>query len=288
MRHLNFNEIKNNFEKFQSIDDTCKKTYKLTPDIFYDAIVFSPTWCADKVINSKMFNVTKINQSWQSSYYVKSSHYSIDKNKQIAWIQCGAGAGNLMDSMIVCSNLRFKTMFFVGDAYTINSNFRIGDLCTPIECITANGNLCYLTESLAGHIGPFYKYKESVQTIQSIVNISKREQPFFTAIPTKIFCTDTNAVIYSHIDEIKETEAELISPECGTFIAMAEFFNTPSYALLTVESTPTENRITQDWRYDTCRGGVIPELIVNLCNDKINPFTQNTETIIPQSKFFKP
>ena len=108
-----------------------KEVFGFPSDIFYDALVVAPGWKPTKIIKDPSFKVTELVQhAYFSSFLVEKDGY------KIAWAQTASGGCNLLDNLIICSEMKFKKCIFIGAVGGLSENFEIGDFCTPVECIS--------------------------------------------------------------------------------------------------------------------------------------------------------
>ena len=87
--------------------------------------------------------------------------------------------------------------------------------------------------------------------------------------PGKVFCTDSIALEYSHLNEIRATGAELIEMETALFYRLADLFEVPAVALLAVSDNsatgaPLLGRQEPCLDYHRARGWAIPDLIYHI------------------------
>lgn len=79
---------------------------------------------------------------------------------------------------------------------------------------------------------------------------------------------------YTHLDEIKSFDTELIEMETASFYLMADLFELPSVALLVVSDNsatgaPLVGRtIEEQIQYERGRKTVLPDMILALANEK--------------------
>ena len=88
-----------------------------------------------------------------------------------------------------------------------------------------------------------------------------------------VFCTDSIATEYTHLEEIRAFGTDLIEMETSAFYAVAELMGLPAIALLVVSDnsasgvplvgrTPEQQRI-----YDHTRCHILPDLIVKIAGE---------------------
>lgn len=231
-------------------------------DIEYDALVLAPGWKPTKIIKDDTFRVTTLAQH---SYF---SGYLVEKDGlKIAWAQTASGACNLLDHGIICGDLHFKKLIFIGAVGSLVSEFDVGDFCTPEHCISGVYANSYLNEKLTKYI-PFEKVFPDANFVETVIKLADSNQ--YALKKAKVFCTDSIALEYSHLDEIKATGAELIEMETSTFYKLAELFDVPAIALLIVSDNsatgkPLLGRSEElNQKYNFARSHIIPDMIYKI------------------------
>ena len=230
--------------------------------IEYDVLVVAPGWNPVKTILDPSFKVTLLAQ------HAYSAGYLVEKEDiRMAWILTSSGATHVLDYMIICSEMRFKKCIFAGAVGGLSGRFAVGDLCTPEECISAVYVNRYLDETLPEY-KPLDVIKPDIEYTEKIIALAKDSG--YDLKKGKVFCTDSFAMEYSHLDEIRATGAELIEMETGTFYTMAELYEIPSIALLAVSDNsatgdPLFGRSDEKKElYQYTRGYTIPDLIMKI------------------------
>ncbi|MDE7095836.1 MAG: hypothetical protein K2O23_05035, partial [Anaeroplasmataceae bacterium] len=126
-------------------------TYGVTSEMVFDALVIAPGWKPTKIITDSSFHTTVLAvNNYDSSYLVEK------EGLKILWIQCSSSAANLMDHLLICAELQFKKLIFVGAVGSLNEQFKIGDICTPSHSISGVYANAYLCEKLSDYT-PFEK-----------------------------------------------------------------------------------------------------------------------------------
>ena len=239
-----------------------QEIFGFDPDVMYDVLVIAPGWHPDKIIRDPAYKITLLSQH---SYF---SGYLVEKDGlRAAWAQTASGACNVLDHAMICAELKFRKCIFAGAVGGLTDAFRVGDFCTPEECISGVYANHYLDETLP-RFQPFEKIYPDLGFIEKVIALASRSG--YELRPARVFCTDSISMEYSHLDEIRETGAELIEMETGTFYALADLFDVPSIALLAV----SDNSATGDpllgrdpeleTRYHHTRGDVIPDMIFRI------------------------
>ena len=92
----------------------------------------------------------------------------------------------------------------------------------------------------------------------------------YTIKKASVFCTDSIAMEYTHLDEIKEFGTDLIEMETSTFYAIANLMQIPAVALLVVSDNsatgaPLVGRSEEIQKvYDFSRKVVLIDLIYKI------------------------
>ena len=239
-----------------------QEIFGFDPDTEYDALVIAPGWHPVKIIKDPSYKITLLSQH---SYF---AGYLVEKDGlKVAWAQTASGACNVLDHAIVCADMKFKKCIFVGAVGGLSKDFKVGDFCTPEECFSGVYVNHYLDEKLTD-FHPFEKIQPDLDYVERIINLAKDSG--YDLKPAKVFCTDSISMEYSHLDEIKETGAELIEMETGTFYTLAALFDVPAIALLAV----SDNSATGDpllgrgeeieAAYHHTRSDIIPDMIFRI------------------------
>ena len=258
-------------EKLKTVLDNMKRynrgimyqeIFGFDPDTEYDALVIAPGWHPVKIIKDPVYKVTLLSQH---SYF---AGYLVEKDGlKVAWAQTASGACNVLDHAIICADMNFRKCIFVGAVGGLSERYQIGDLCTPEECISGVYVNHYLDEQLTD-FHPYEKIKPDQGYMNKIIELAKKAG--YEMKPSKVFCTDSVALEYSHLDEIKGTGAELIEMETGTFYTLAELFDVPSIALLAVSDNsatgvPLLGRGEElEEAYHHTRSDIIPDMIFRI------------------------
>ena len=232
------------------------------PDVEYDALVVAPGWKPTKIIRDPAYKVTVLAEH---SYF---SGYLVEKDgMKIAWAQTASGACNVLDHIIICADMKFKNFIFVGAVGGLTEKFEIGDFCTPEVCISGTYSNHYLDFKLP-EFKPFEKIYPNKEYTDRMIDLAKESG--YQLRTAKVFNTDSIALEYSHLDEIKATGAELIEMETGIFYTLAEAFDVPSIALLAVSDNSATGvpllgrgeELAQ--KYIHTRSVVIPDMIFKI------------------------
>ena len=250
-----------NMKKYNS-GNMYQECFGFESEVEYDALVVAPGWKPTKIIRDPAYTVTVLSQH---SYF---SGYLVEKDGlKIAWAQTASGACNLLDHMIICAEMRFRKLIFVGAVGGLTDKFDIGDFCTPEVCISAVYSNHYLDEKLS-EFKPFDKIYPDKDYLNKISDLAERSG--YELKTAHVFNTDSISMEYSHLDEIKATGADLIEMETGMFYTLAGLMEKPAIALLAVSDNsatgiPLLGRgedLAQ--RYINTRSVVIPDMIFRI------------------------
>ncbi len=89
-----------------------------------------------------------------------------------------------------------------------------------------------------------------------------------------MYCTDSIALEYYHLDEIKKFNTDLIEMETITFYLLADLLEVPAIALLVVSDNSAAGHplVGRDEKlqekYNFSRSIIIPELIYKIAQNK--------------------
>lgn len=248
--------------KRYNVGPMCTECFGFSLDTVYDALVLAPGWKPTKIIQADGYRVTQLTQH---SYF---SGFLVEKDGlRIAWAQTASGACNLLDHGIICGELQVKHLIFAGAVGGLTDRFAVSELCTPEYCISGVYTNNYLAKKLEGY-QPFGRVYPNADYTAKIIALARENG--YTLRTAKVFCTDSIALEYSHLDEIKATGAELIEMETSTFYTLAALFDVPAIALLAVSDSSVTGvpllgrREDQRQAYDYTRGHIIPDMICKI------------------------
>lgn len=241
-------------------------TFGLDSSIYYDALVVAPSWKPTKIIKDSTFKVTTlVEHSYISGYLVKKD------SLKIAWIQIASGASNLIDSLVICAELQFKKLIFVGAVGSLNFDLHVGDLCTPSYSIAGVFANAYLEDKLTDYKLFQKVFPPDEDYINYIIEEAKKQN--LNLKKASVFCTDSICLEYSRLDEIKSYNTDSIEMETSSFYLLASLFEVPSIALLVVSDNsavghPLLGRNSElNNKYDYGRKILIPELIYQISKE---------------------
>lgn len=242
-----------------NISDMATHNFGFDPNIFYDVLVIAPGWKPTKIIEDPSYTVTTLSiHSYISGYLVEKDGI------KIAWAQIASGASNLLDHLLICAELQFKKLIFIGAVGSLTDQFHVGDLCTPEYSIAGVFANAYLEEHIYSY-QPFQKVYPDVEYINKVITLAKDNQ--YTLSKASVFCTDSIAMEYYHLDEIMSYKTDLIEMETSTFYLVSKLIGVPAIALLIVSDNsaaihPLVGRDEElQAKYDFGRKEIIPNLI---------------------------
>ncbi len=256
--------ILNKMHKY-NVSNMAYLNYGLDTEITYDALVVAPGWKPTKMIQDESFKVTSLaTHSYISGYLVEKD------DLKIAWIQIGSGAPNLLDHLTIAAELKFNKLIFVGAVGALTKKFNVGDLCTPSFSIAGVFANAYLGKRLTDYV-PFKKVYPNETYIDSVIELARRND--YNLYKASVYCTDSIALEYYHLDEIKEFKTDLIEMETSTFYLLANLLEVPAIALLIVSDNSASghplvgrNKELQD-KYNYGRKVIIPDLIYKIARE---------------------
>jgi purine-nucleoside phosphorylase len=242
-----------------------RECFGFEPEEVYDALVVAPGWKPDKTILDPSFTVTQLTQH---AYF---SGFLVEKEGvKIAWAQTASGACNVLDHILICAELQFKQLIFAGAAGGLVPDYPVGTICTPKLCFQGSYAGAYLADKLTGFTPFSPVYPPDGNYVDRVIALGRRMgHPIRRA---KVFCTDSIALEYSHLDEIRSTGAELIEMETALFYQLEDLFEVPAVALLaesdnSATGAPLLGREEPNMAYRNARGRAIPDLIYHLAKE---------------------
>lgn len=222
---LKMKQILDNLHKY-NMKHIANINFGLAEDVVYDALVVAPSYSPYKVITDDAFKITEMgSQSYCTGYEVKKD------NLKIAWIKTAAGGCNMLDYLLICGELQFKQLIFIGATGALKEEFSIGDICTPSYSVAGTLANTYLKDSIQDYI-PFEKIYPDTEYVDSIIRLAKENN--YVIKKASVFCTDSIVMEYTHLEEIKSFDTDLIEMETSTFYAIAKLMEVPAVALLVV------------------------------------------------------
>lgn len=240
--------------------------FGLDDSVLYDALVVAPSYSPPKLLKDGSFTVTALHfQSYCAGYLVEKD------GLRIAWITTAAGGCNMLDFLLICGELRFKRLIFIGAVGALKADFEIGEICTPAYSIAGTLANTYLKGSLKDYT-PFERvYPDRAYTAEVMELACGCGHPIRAA---SVFCTDSVVMEYTHLDEIRAFGTDLIEMETATFYAVAELMGVPAIALLVVSDNsatgvPLVGRSDElQEKYEYARTTILPDLIYHIAKQR--------------------
>lgn len=262
--------IVDNFHKYNS-EHMALQAFGLRDDVVYDALVVAPSFTPFKL---GMEDSCKVAVLKEGSYI---AGYLVEKDDlKIAWVKIGSSAGNLIDHLSLCAELSFKRMIFVGAVGGLKEKMQLGDVCTPSYSISGSYADAYLMkESIRDHM-LFEKVFPDMNYVDHVIKIGGEKG--YQIKKASVFCTPSIAMEYSHLDEIKAFDTDLIEMETSSFYLMTDLFELPGIALLVVSDNSASGAALvgrtkeQQKKYEYGRNVVLPDIILTLAGEKNNFF----------------
>ena len=255
-------KIVDTFHRYNS-EHMAAQAFGLSEDVIYDALVIAPSFSPYKLRMDEQCKVTTLKEgAYIAGYLVETDGLNI------AWIKIGSSAGNLIDHMAVCAELSFKRVIFIGAVGGLKENFRLGDICTPSYSISGSYADSYLMKQSIRESMLFTKVVPDMEYVDRVIGIGREKG--YTIRKASVFCTPSIALEYSHLDEIRSFDADLIEMETSSFYLMTDLLELPGIALLVVSDNSASGAALvgrtedQQQQYDYGRNIVLPDMIITL------------------------
>ncbi len=258
--------ILDNLHKY-NVDGLAKINFGLTNDVVYDVLVVAPAYSPHKIIRDGSFQITELgSQSYCQGFLVEKD------GLKFAWIKTAAGGCNMLDYLLICGELRFRKLIFMGAVGALKEEFDIGDVCTPRFSVAGTLANTYLKESIKDYV-PFERIYPERNYVAKVIELAAENGYFIKE--ASVFCTDSIAMEYTHLDEIKSFGTDLIEMETSAFYAIANIMDIPAIALLVVSDNSAagvplvgrNSEIQAKYEHSRCR--VLPELICMIAKMQI-------------------
>ncbi len=251
-------------QKYNKTDDLLFSMFSIASDEPMDLYVIAPSWTAEKILKNYEYEVEQRSQhAYVSSYVVKFAGY------KIGWIQCASSAANLIDHLLMLTNVPTNKIVFMGAVGALKKEIQLGSLATPLESYAyVSGNI-YLGEKLEPTAFGRTVRPHNMDFVDKV--IEKAAEQGIKMAKRKVFCTDNVICEYSHLDEILATGAELIEMETSAFYECMRMMEKQGIALLCVSDNSAAdialvNRTEEELaHYHRCRQKWIPELLKIIC-----------------------
>lgn len=254
------------FHRYNS-EHMAAQAFGLSEDVVYDALVVAPSFSPYKLRMEESCTVTVLKEG----AYIAG--YLVEKDSlKIAWIKIGSSAGNLIDHLSLCAELSFKRMIFIGAVGGLKEYFHLGDICTPSYAISGSYADAYLMrDSIRDNI-LFEKVFPDADYVDHVVQLGERKG--YQIRKASVFCTPSIALEYTHLDEIKAFDTDLIEMETSSFYLMTDLFELPGIALLVVSDNSASGAAlvgrtaAQQTQYDFGRNVILPDMILSLAAEE--------------------
>jgi len=244
------------------MEHLAKINFGLSEEIIYDALIVAPSYAPSKVIIDGSYRITETGgQSYCTGYLVEREQL------KIAWIKTAAGGCNMLDYLLICGELQFNKLIFIGAAGALKEEFEIGDICTPVYSIAGTLANTYLKQNIKEYV-PFERIYPVRRFVDHVIRMA--DSCGYAIREASVFCTDSIVMEYTHLDEIRMFGTDLIEMETSTFYAIAEMMKIPAIALLVVSDNsasgvPLVGRSREDQeKYEYSRKVILPDLLYRI------------------------
>ena len=254
--------IVDTFHEYNS-EHMAAQAFGLSEDVVYDALVIAPSFSPYKLHMEESCAVSVLKEgAYIAGYLVEKDGLNI------AWIKIGSSAGNLIDHLSLCAELSFKRMIFIGAVGGLKEDIHLGDICTPSYSISGSYADAYLMKESIRDNMLFTKVVPDLQYVEHVIQVGKKKG--YDIRKAGVFCTPSIALEYTHLDEIKTFDTDLIEMETSSFYLMTDLFELPGIALLVVSDNSASKAALvgrtpeQQQQYDFGRNVVLPDMILTL------------------------
>ena len=255
-------KIVDTFHRYNS-EHMAAMAFGLSEDVIYDALVIAPSYTPYKLDMDHDCQVTNLREG----AYIAG--YLVEKDGlKIAWIKIATCAGNLIDHLSLCAELQFKKLIFIGAVGALKESFQVGDICTPAYCLSGSNADTYLKKKSIRESMLYEKVVPDMQYVDHVISIGREKG--FNIRKASVFCTPSIALEYTHLDEIKAFDTDLIEMETSSFYLMTELFELPGIALLVVSDNSASGvalvgrTLEEQLQYEYGRNTVLPSMILSL------------------------
>ena len=259
-------QIVDTFHRFNS-EHMAMQAFGLSDEIEYDALVIAPSFTPYRLHMDDTCTVTTLREgSYIAGYLVEKD------GLKIAWVKIGSSAGNLIDHLAVCAELSFRKVIFIGAVGALKKEFHVGDMCTPAFSISGSAADSYLMKDSIRESMLFEKVVPDMQFTDEVIRIAAKKG--YSIRKAGVFCTPSIAMEYTHLDEIRTFDADLIEMETSSFSLMVDLLEKPGIALMVVSDNSATGvalvgRTEEEQRqYDYGRLTVLPDMILTLAAQK--------------------
>ena len=195
-------KIVDTFHKYNS-EHMAAQAFGLRDDVVYDALVVAPSFHPCRLHMEDHCKVTTLKEG----AYIAG--YLVEKDDlKIIWIKIGSSAGNVIDHLAVCAELQFRQLIFIGAVGALKEEFRLGDVCTPVYSLSGSYADAYLMKDSIGESMLFTKVEPDLKYVDNVVGIGR--DLGYEIRKASVFCTPSVALEYTHLDEIRAFDTDLI------------------------------------------------------------------------------
>lgn len=258
--------ILDTMRRYNNTGHLANSEFGLEETVVYDALVYAPSYSPNKIIKDSSFQITALPSG------ARGQGYLVEKDDvKLAWVKTAVGACNLVDYLLICGELQFKKLIFIGSVGALNEKFDLGDICTPTYSIAGTLANTYLKDSLKDYV-PFERVYPDKSYIAQVMELVRNSG--YTIKEGVVFCTDSIMMEYTHLDEIKALGADLIEMETATFYAIAKMMDIPAVAILIVSDNsatgiPIAGRTEEMQKvYEYSKFVVLPDIIYKITKSK--------------------
>lgn len=251
-------QIVESFEHYNS-KNMAYLTFGFDEEMEYDALVVAPGFTPYKLNVHLNYKVTTLRESTYIAGYLVEKD-----NLKIAWIKTASSASNVIDHMAACARMKIKKLIFIGAVGALTPKFGLGDICTPTYCVAGGFANTYLKDSLRDFV-PFERIEPDMKYVDSV--IADLADKGYGLRKASVYCTDSIACEYAHLDEIKGFGTDLIEMETSSFYRMSDLMEIPGIALLVVSDNSATGaaligRTEEEQKaFNNARRVVLPEMI---------------------------
>lgn len=254
-------QILANIHKY-NVSNLAEINFGLKDNTVYDALVVAPSYSPYKILKDGSFKITEMgSQSYCQGFLVEKD------NIKLGWIKTAAGGCNMLDYLLICRELQFNKLIFIGAVGALKKEFNIGDICTPSYSIAGTLANTYLKESIRDYV-PFEQIYPDHDYVTQVIELA--EENGYCIKEASVFCTDSIVMEYTHLDEIKAFDTDLIEMETSVFYEIGKIMGVPAIALLVVSDNsstgvPLIGRSEEVQKvYDHSRCVVLPDMIYKI------------------------
>lgn len=258
-------KILDNLHRYNQ-EHMAERTFGLSESVVYDALVYAPSYTPYKLKMDGRFKMTEL----PAAGYCAS--WLVEKDDlKIAWVRTATCASNLLDYLLLCAELKFRKLIFLGSAGALKPGLELGDVCTPVYSIAGTMANAYLKDCLKDYV-LFEKVEPDAEYVNSVIELAKEKG--FDLKKASVFCTDSIVMEYTHLEEIRSFETDLIEMETATLYEVGKLMEVPTVALLVVSDNsatgvPLIGRTEeQQSKYHHARTTVLPDMIEQIAKAK--------------------